>query len=136
MSTLPNHGHNGHHPSQQAPIQYYIVIQEKTTLITHLPVTLTLITLITLTHTQYPYYPLYPLLLKKNDHYRPMPLANVLYKLWASCLAILAMDYIEANKIISPEQEGFRPGRSCSRAITHMSLCIEDAHTHTTKTSC
>ena len=41
------------------------------------------------------------------------------------------MDYIEANKISSPEQEGFRPGRSCSKAITHMSLCIEDAHTHT-----
>jgi len=40
------------------------------------------------------------------------------------------MDYIEANKIISPEQEGFRLGRSCSRAITHLGLCIEDAHTH------
>jgi len=59
-----------------------------------------------------------------------MTLANVLYKLWASCLAILAMDYIEADKIISPEQEGLRPGRSCSRAITHLSLCIEDAHIH------
>jgi hypothetical protein len=75
------------------------------------------------------------LLYKKNDpynldNYRPITLANVLYKLWASCLSILAMDYIEANKIISPEQEGFRPGRSCSRAITHLSLCIEDAHTH------
>jgi hypothetical protein len=40
------------------------------------------------------------------------------------------MDYIEANKVISPEQEGFRPGRYFSRAITHLSLCIEDAHTH------
>ena len=30
----------------------------------------------------------------------------------------------------SPEQEGFRPGRFCSRAITHLSLYIEDAHTH------
>jgi hypothetical protein len=40
------------------------------------------------------------------------------------------MDYIEANKIISPEQEGFLLGRSCSRAITHLSLCIEDANTH------
>ena len=40
------------------------------------------------------------------------------------------MDYIEANKIISPEQEDFRPGRSCSRAITRLSLCIEDAYTH------
>jgi hypothetical protein len=76
------------------------------------------------------------LLYKKNepynllDNYRPITLANILYKLWASCLAILAMDYIEANTIISPEQEGFRPCRSCSRAITHLSLCLEDAHTH------
>ena len=53
------------------------------------------------------------LLYKKNDpynldNYRPIALANILYKLCASCLAILAMDYVEANKIISSEQEGFR----------------------------
>jgi hypothetical protein len=75
------------------------------------------------------------MLYKKNDpynidNYGPITLANVSYKLWASCLVILPMDYIEANKIISPEQEGFRPGRSCSRVITHLSLYIEDAHTH------
>jgi hypothetical protein len=38
------------------------------------------------------------------------------------------MDYIESNIIISPEHEGFRQGRFCSRAITHLSLIIEDAH--------
>jgi hypothetical protein len=43
------------------------------------------------------------------QNYRPITLANVLNKLWASCLAILAMDYIEASKIIRPEQGGFRP---------------------------
>jgi hypothetical protein len=59
-----------------------------------------------------------------------MTLANALYKLWAYCLAILAIDYVEAHKIISPEQEGFRAGRSCSRALTHLSLCIEDSHAH------
>ena len=42
------------------------------------------------------------LLYKKNDpynldNYRPIPLANALYKLWASCLTILAMDYVEAH---------------------------------------
>jgi hypothetical protein len=31
--------------------------------------------------------------------------------------------------LLLPEQEGFRPSHSCSRAITHPSLCIEDAHT-------
>jgi len=40
------------------------------------------------------------------------------------------MDYIEANKIIIPDQEGFRQGKSCSRAITHSILSIEDAHAH------
>ena len=30
----------------------------------------------------------------------------------------------------SPEQEGFRRYRSCSRAIAHLILCIEDAHIH------
>jgi hypothetical protein len=64
------------------------------------------------------------------DNYIPITLANVLYEIWASCLAILAMDYIEANKNSSTEQEGSRLDRSCSRAITHPSLCIEDAHTH------
>jgi hypothetical protein len=74
-------------------------------------------------------------LYKKNDpynlgNYRPITLANALYKLLASCLTILAMDYVDAHKINSPEQEGFRAGRSCSRAITHLSLCVEGAHTH------
>jgi hypothetical protein len=30
----------------------------------------------------------------------------------------------------SPEQEGFRADRSCARATTYLSLCIEDAHTN------
>ena len=64
------------------------------------------------------------------DSYRPITLANALYNLWAPYLAVLKMNYIEANKIICPEQEGFGPGRSSSRAITHLSRCIEDAHTH------
>jgi hypothetical protein len=40
------------------------------------------------------------------------------------------MDYVEAHKITSPEQQGFRAGSSCSQNIIHLSLCIEDAHTH------
>ena len=74
------------------------------------------------------------LLYKKNDpsnlyNYRPVILANALYKLWTLCLTILAMDYYgEAHKITSPEQGGFKAGRSCSRAITQLSLCIEGAH--------
>ena len=42
------------------------------------------------------------------DSYRPITLANALYKLWTTCIVILATDYIESRKILSPEQEGFR----------------------------
>ena len=45
------------------------------------------------------------------------------------CIVILATDYVESHKILSPEQEGFRADRSCARAVTHLSLCAEDAHT-------
>ena len=75
------------------------------------------------------------LLYKKGDpskleNYRPISLANALYKLWTTCIVILARGYIEARKILSPEQEGFRAERSCDKAITHLGLCEEDAHSH------
>ena len=62
------------------------------------------------------------------DNYRPIALAPVIYKLWASCLTIMASRYVESNKILSPEQEGFRGGRSTARAILHLLLGVEDAH--------
>ena len=76
-------------------------------------------------------------LYKKNDpldltNYKPIALAFALYKLWKSCLNILASDFVEAHKIPSPDQESFRAQRSCSRAITHLGLCIENAQTHDT----
>jgi hypothetical protein len=75
------------------------------------------------------------MLYKENEpldlnNYRPIALAFALYKLWTSCLHILASDFVQAHKILSSEQEGFRAQRSCSRAITHLGLCIEDDHTH------
>jgi hypothetical protein len=64
------------------------------------------------------------------DNYRPITLANALYcKLWTTCIVMMATDYFESRKILSPKQEGFRTDRSCSRNITHLGLCIEDAHT-------
>ena len=65
------------------------------------------------------------------DNYRPITLANALYKLWTTCVVILATVCIESRKILSPEQEGFWADRSCARAVTHLSLCVEDALTHT-----
>jgi hypothetical protein len=75
------------------------------------------------------------LLYKKEDparlnNYRPITLANAIYKPLTTCIVILATDYIESRKILSPEQEGFRAERSCARAITHLRLCVEDAHYH------
>ena len=75
------------------------------------------------------------LLYKKSDplsldNYRPIALAPILYKLWASCLTILASNYVESHKILSPEHEGFRWRRSMARAILHLLLGIEDAHPH------
>ncbi len=58
----------------------------------------------------------------KLDNYRPITSVNALYKIWTTCIVTLATDYIEARKILSPEQEGFWADRSCSRPITHLSL--------------
>ncbi len=61
------------------------------------------------------------------DNYRPITLANALFKLWTTYIVMLATVYIEIS-ILSPEQEGFRADRSCARAITHVGLCVRDAH--------
>jgi hypothetical protein len=45
-------------------------------------------------------------------------------------IVTLATDYIHSRKILSPEQEGFRADYSRARAVTHLSLCMEDAHSH------
>ncbi len=33
-------------------------------------------------------------------------------------------------QILIPEQEVFRAERSCAGGITHLGLCVEDAHSH------
>jgi hypothetical protein len=73
-------------------------------------------------------------LYKKGDptsleNYRPITLANAVYKLWTTCIVVLATEYIEFRKILSPEQEGFRADCSCARAVTHLSRFVEDGHT-------
>jgi hypothetical protein len=32
--------------------------------------------------------------------------------------------------MLSPEQVGFRADYSCARAVTHLSACVESAHSH------
>jgi hypothetical protein len=66
----------------------------------------------------------------RQDTYRPITLASVIYKLWTTCIVTIATDSVESRKIPSPEQEGFREDRSCTRAVTHLNLCVKDAHSH------
>ena len=72
------------------------------------------------------------LLYKKGDatdllNYRPISLANSLYKLWTGLLTEVATDYAETHLLLSDAQEGFRKGKSCARAIAHLQLAFEDA---------
>jgi hypothetical protein len=64
------------------------------------------------------------------DNYRLITLVNALYKLWTACIVILATEYIKSRKTLSPKLEGFKADRSCERAITHVGLSVEDAHSH------
>ena len=64
------------------------------------------------------------------ENYHLITLAKALYKLWTTCIVTIDTKYIEFCNMLSPEQEGFRADRSCASAITHLSLCVEDAHSH------
>ena len=68
--------------------------------------------------------------LTRLDNYRPIIMADAFIKLWATCKINLATKYIKSRKIISPKQEGCRADRSCARAVTNLSLCVEDIHFH------
>jgi len=41
------------------------------------------------------------------DNYRPITLANAIYKLWTTCIAMLATDYAENKKNLKPGTRGF-----------------------------
>ena len=62
------------------------------------------------------------------DNYRPIALTNHLYKIWTSIITQILTDYVEHNHILSDTQEGFRKGKSTSRAVSHLQLLLEDAH--------
>jgi hypothetical protein len=64
------------------------------------------------------------------DNCRSIILASSLYKLWTTCIVTLATNYIQSRKILSSEQEGFWADRSYARAVTHLRLCVKDAHSH------
>jgi hypothetical protein len=72
------------------------------------------------------------LLHKKEDptqlaNYRPIALANTIYKLYTSTLTTLLTSYGEQHILLHFSQEGFRPQRNTSRQIQMIIASVEDA---------
>lgn len=72
------------------------------------------------------------LLYKKGDcldagNYRPIALANTLYKLWTSTVTSVLSDYAEGHHMLSAAQEGFRVNKHTGRQLTNYLHVIEDA---------
>jgi ribonuclease HI len=75
------------------------------------------------------------LLHKKGDptlvsNYRPIGLANTMYKLWTSMLTELFSKHAEQHQMLSACQEGFRPHRNTTRQLEMVVNALEDARLH------
>ena len=73
------------------------------------------------------------LLYKKGDphdpgNYRPISLANVLYKLYTACLHRGLADIAARQRIISDEQNGFMAQRDTANSLHALLSTVEDAH--------
>jgi hypothetical protein len=69
---------------------------------------------------------------KKDDpieleNWRPICLANTLYKLWTSCVTKVLSDYAEEHNILQDSQQGFRRVRNTRKQINRLLTVIEDA---------
>ena len=60
-------------------------------------------------------------------NYRPIALANTIYKLYTSTLTTLLTNYDEQHRLLHFSQEGFRPQRNTSRQIQIILAALEDA---------
>ena len=72
------------------------------------------------------------LLHKKNselllENYRPIALANTMYKLWTSLIQESLGQYAEYYDILSTSQEGFRHGRGTMRQLHNLVNVLSDA---------
>lgn len=75
------------------------------------------------------------LLYKKGDpsevaNYRPIGLANTMYKLWTSMLTELFSRHAEQHQMLATCQEGFRPYRNTTRQLEMVVNVLEDARLH------
>ena len=65
--------------------------------------------------------------LKDLRNWRPISLANSLYKLYTSMVTETLTHYAEEHNILSPVQEGFRRFHNTHRQLRHLISIIEDA---------
>ena len=72
------------------------------------------------------------MLYKKGDplllsNYRPIALANAVYKVWTGLLTMAMSRYAEHFRILSEGQEGFRKHRNTMRSLQSLLNVYEDA---------
>lgn len=72
------------------------------------------------------------LIYKKNAptdpaNYRPIGLANTIYKLWTRMVTCVLYEYAEEHAILSTAQAGFRQHRSTSKQLQLLTMLLEDA---------
>lgn len=60
------------------------------------------------------------------ENYRPVSLTSHLIKVFERVLRSKIVEFIESNKFLSPEQHGFRSGKSClTQLLNHFELILE-----------
>ena len=69
---------------------------------------------------------------KKGDpldinNYRPIGLANTMYKLWTRVVTYVMYEYAEENRILSGMQSGFRKHTGTHRQLQMLVMALEDA---------
>ena len=60
-------------------------------------------------------------------NYRPISLANTLYKLWTRCITTVLYTYAEQHHILSYSQAGFRRQHRTTQLLQLLTLALEDA---------
>jgi exonuclease III/ribonuclease HI len=60
-------------------------------------------------------------------NYRPIALANTMYKLWTRTVACVLNDFAEKHHVLSPMQAGFRTKRRTTDQLQLMIMAMEDA---------
>ena len=59
--------------------------------------------------------------------YRPIGLANTLYKLWTRLITNTLYEYAEANSILSTTKAGFRKQKDPIHQLENVIMALEDA---------